>query len=61
MRKIFITILSMVVFSISNVYANQEEFMSYEDFLFDVKDLLYQTVEVQVPFLWFDIPARIRH
>ena len=61
MRKIFITILSMVVFSISNIYANQEEFMSYEDFLFDVKDLLYQTVEVQVPFLWFDIPARTAH
>ena len=61
MKKIFITILSLILFSFSNVKANQEEFMSYEDFLFDAKDLLYQTVKVQVPFFWFDIPARTAH
>ena len=61
MRKIFITILSLVFFIFSNVKANQEELMSYEDFLFDAKDLLNQTVKVQVPFFWLDIPARTAH
>ena len=61
MKKIFITILSLILFNFSNVKANEEEFMSYEDFLFDAKDLLYQTVKVQVPFFWFDIPARTAH
>ena len=58
MQKIFITTLSLLIFSFSNVKANQDEFMSYEDFLFDVKDLLDQTVKVQVPFSWLDIPSR---
>ena len=58
MQKIFITILSLLIFSFSNVKANQDEFMSYEDFLFDVKDLLDQTVKVQVLFDWLDIPSR---
>ena len=61
MKKIFITTLSLLIFSFSNVKANQDEFMSYEDFLFDVKDLLYQTVKVQVPFNWLDIPSRTAH
>ena len=58
MKKIFITTLSLLIFSFSNVKANQDEFMSYEDFLFDVKDLLDQTVKVQVLFNWLDIPSR---
>ena len=61
MKKIFITTLSLLIFSFSNVKANQEEFMSYEDFLFDVKDLLDQTVKVQVLFNWLDIPSRVAH
>ena len=61
MQKIFITTLSLLIFSFSNVKANQEEFMSYEDFLFDVKDLLDQTVKVQVLFNWLDIPSRVAH
>ena len=61
MKKIFITILSLLIFSFSNVKANQDEFMSYEDFLFDVKDLLDQTVKVQVLFNWLDIPSRVAH
>ena len=61
MKKIFITTLSLLIFSFSNVKANQDEFMSYEDFLFDVKDLLDQTVKVQVLFNWLDIPSRVAH
>ena len=61
MQKIFITTLSLLIFSFSNVKANQDEFMSYEDFLFDVKDLLDQTVKVQVLFNWLDIPSRVAH
>tara|TARA_Y100001970_G_C14087776_1_gene778300 strand:- start:430 stop:1128 length:699 start_codon:yes stop_codon:yes gene_type:complete len=61
MKKIFITTLSLLIFCFSNVKANQDEFMSYEDFLFDVKDLLDQTVKVQVLFNWLDIPSRVAH
>ena len=43
---------------ITNLKANDSEFMLYDDFLFDAPDLLGEIIKVQVPVYSVDIPSR---
>ena len=52
-------ILSILLITFGFIsYTNANEFMEYEDFLFDAPDILGQIVKVQVPVYDVDIPTR---
>ena len=62
MGKIMKKILTLVSFACfifcSSLNAEENEFMKYDDFLFDVQDLLNKKIKVEVLFNTIDIPSR---
>ena len=55
----YLILMTYFCFSlISSLNANQSDYMTYEDFLFDVQDLLDRNVKVEVPVAAVDIPSR---
>ena len=50
--------LVLVLFS-RPLIAEEEQFMNFDDFLFDVKDYINKPIKVQVPVYAVDIPSRL--
>ena len=50
--------LLLVLFS-QPLIADEEQFMNFDDFLFDIKDYINKSIKVQVPVYAVDIPTRL--
>ena len=50
--------LLLVLFS-QPLIADEEQFMNFDDFLFDIKDYINKSIKVQVPVYAVDIPSRL--
>ncbi len=55
---VFTFFFIFLIFWSKLTFANTEEYMSYDDFLFDAESLLEKNVKVEVPIFSFDIPSR---
>jgi len=59
MKKLLLFFLSIIFINFQSLQANQESYMDYEDFLFDIKDYVGEDVKVQVFLLDVDLPNRL--
>ena len=58
-KKLTFTFLCIFLISCSRLsFAYAEEYMKYEDFLFDAETLIGKNLKVQVPLFSLDIPSR---
>jgi hypothetical protein len=58
-KNAIFTFLCIFLISYSQIsFADTEEYMDYDDFLFDVETLLEKNLKVQVPILSLDIPSK---